>query len=173
MTTCLPDLHTLNRRSLLKLGLGATALLATVGLGGCTPAPSAKGLQVLRASDLPMLRALIPVVLEGTAAVHTVEVVLRSLDDKLAYLSPAMLKLTRQLLDVLSLPLTRGPLTGVWGAWDQASSEQIHAFLKRWQHSTFDLLRMGHGSLLQLLLMAWYSLPDAWADCGYPGPPKI
>ncbi|NES10003.1 hypothetical protein G3O07_10050 [Pseudomonas laurentiana] len=73
MTTSLSELHALNRRNLLKLGLGATALFATVGLSGCTPAPSAKGLYVLRDSDLPVLRALIPVVLEGTAAVHAVE----------------------------------------------------------------------------------------------------
>ena len=109
--------------------------------------------------------------LSGTLATDTL--VLRSLDYKLAALSPEMLKLTRQLFDVLSLPLTRGPLTGIWGAWAQAAPAQVEAFLQRWQGSSLNLLRMGHASLLQLLQMAWYERPESWAACGYPGPPKI
>ena len=110
-------------------------------------------------------------VLAGTQATETP--VMRSLDNKLAALSPEMLKLTRQLFDVLSLPLTRGPLTGVWVSWGQAGATQVTAFLQRWQDSSLNLLRMGHASLLQLLQMAWYECPESWADCGYPGPPKI
>lgn len=63
---------------------------------------------MLRADDLPLLKALIPVVLAGTAASDAL--VLQSLDHKLAALSPEMLKLTRQLFDVLGMPLTRGAI---------------------------------------------------------------
>lgn len=161
----------MQRRDLLRFSLGASAFLATTSLVGCTAQSTAPGYQALRNDDLPLLSALIPVVLAGTQAVDAL--VLHSLDHKLAALSPEMLKLTRQLFDVLSLPLTRGPLTGIWGAWQQASSEQISAFLQRWQDSSMNLLRMGHASLLQLLQMAWYERPEAWAACGYPGPPKI
>ena len=98
---------------------------------------------------------------------------LARLDDTLASLSGEMLKLTRQLFDVLTLPLTRGPLTGIWGAWEQAGPEQIGAFLRRWQDSSLNLLRQGYCSLLQLLLMAWYSMPASWGACGYPGPPTF
>lgn len=73
---------------------------------------------------------------------HTVAV-LHSLDDKLAYLSPSHAETDPTATRCAEPPpLTRGPLTGVWGAWDQASSEQIHAFSSLLQHSTFDLLRM-------------------------------
>ena len=161
----------MHRRDLLRFSLGASAFLATASLVGCSPQAPACGYQVLRADDLPLLRAMIPVVLAGTAASDVL--VLHSLDHKLAALSPEMLKLTRQLFDVLSLPLTRGPLTGVWGAWEQAGADQVTAFLQRWQDSSLNLLRMGHASLLQLLQMAWYERPEAWAACGYPGPPKI
>jgi hypothetical protein len=160
-----------HRRDLLRFSLGASIFLSATGLVGCTAQTSAQGYQLLRDDDLPLLRALIPVVLAGTQAAETW--VLHSLDHKLAALSPEMLKLTRQLFDVLSLPLTRGPLTGVWGAWEQASATQVTAFLQRWQDSSLNLLRMGHASLLQLLQMAWYERPESWAACGYPGPPKI
>nr|WP_232099924.1 twin-arginine translocation pathway signal protein [Pseudomonas putida] len=156
---------------MLRFSLGASAFLAGASLVGCSAQTAASGYQVLRDDDLPLLRALIPVVLAGTQAFE--HLVLHSLDHKLAALSPEMLKLTRQLFDVLSLPLTRGPLTGVWGAWAQASPAQVTAFLQRWQDSSLNLLRMGHASLLQLLQMAWYERPESWTACGYPGPPKI
>lgn len=161
----------MHRRDLLRFSVGASAFLAGASLVGCSAQTPAPGFQTLRADDLPLLRALYPVVLAGTQATETL--VLHSLDRKLAALSPEMLKLTRQLFDVLSLPLTRGPLTGVWGAWAQAGPAQVTAFLQRWQDSSLNLLRMGHASLLQLLQMAWYERPESWAACGYPGPPKI
>ncbi|MET3050337.1 twin-arginine translocation pathway signal protein [Pseudomonas alkylphenolica] len=177
MTTSLPTTATLSRRGLLKFSLGATAFLATAGIGaslsGCTAQTPASGFITLRQSDLPILHALIPVILAGTAAADTREALLHRLDNKLASLSPAMLKLTRQLFDVLALPVTRGPLTGIWGSWDSASNEQIAAFLRRWENSSLNLLNMGHASLLQLLQMAWYEMPESWAQCGYPGPPKV
>jgi hypothetical protein len=84
-----------------------------------------------------------------------------------------MFKLTQQLFDVLGMGITRGPLTGIWGSWENASAEQIRNFLHRWENSYLNLLRMGQGSLLKLVIMAWYFRPAAWAHCGYPGPPKI
>jgi len=161
----------MQRREFMRFSLGASVFLASASLVGCSPQAPASGYYVLREDDLPLLRALIPVVLAGTSASATL--VLPTLDDKLAALSPQMLKLTRQLFDVLSLPLTRGPLTGVWGAWEQAGEPQITAFLQRWQDSSLNLLRMGHSSIVQLLTMAWYERPESWAACGYPGPPKI
>ena len=161
----------MHRRDLLRFSLGASVFLAGTSLVGCSQQRPSAGYQALRDDDLPLLQALIPVVLAGTQA--STASVLQSLDHKLAALSPEMLKLTRQLFDVLNLPLTRGPLTGVWGAWEQASAAQVTAFLQRWQRSSLNLLRMGHASLLQLLQMAWYERPESWAHCGYPGPPKI
>ncbi len=171
MTTRLPEAAALNRRGLLKFSLGATLFLGGASLVGCSATTPANGFRILRVDDLPMLRAVIPVVLEGTRAL--LDKVLARLDEALASLSTEMLKLTRQLFDVLALPLTRGPLTGVWGAWEQAEAARIQAFLLRWRDSSLNLLRQGYCSLLQLLLMAWYSLPESWGACGYPGPPKI
>jgi hypothetical protein len=103
-----------------------------------------------------------PAAIEGT---------LRSIDLSLSYLSPELLKLTVQLFDVQAMAVTRGPLTGIWGSWENASAADIRTFLERWQNSSLDLLRMGHSSLLQLVQMAWYSRAESWGHCGYPGPP--
>ncbi|OLF50909.1 twin-arginine translocation pathway signal protein [Pseudomonas chlororaphis] len=181
MNPSLPVAPALSRRGLLKIGLCASAFLTTAGIGaslsGCSSGSAASGFVVLRSSDLPFLRALIPVMLDGAVAAGqlpaAVDATLNSLDRGLDHLSPEMLKLTRQLFDVLGMGITRGPLTGIWGSWENASAEDIRHFLQRWQNSALSLLRMGHASLLQLVMMAWYKCPDSWAHCGYPGPPKI
>jgi hypothetical protein len=171
----------LSRRGALKLGLGATLFLSSAGitasLSGCSSEGAAPSFSILRASDLPFLRALIPVVLDGALSANAsddpVSLTLSALDSGLAHLSPEMLKLTRQLFDVLAMSITRGPLTGVWGPWETAAPEQVRHFLDRWEGSSLNLLRQGHSSLLQLVLMAWYSRPQSWGHCGYPGPPAI
>ena len=89
------------------------------------------------------------------------------------HLSPELLKLTQQLFDVLAMAVTRGPLTGIWGSWENASQADIQQFIKRWEHSSLDLLQMGHAALLQLVMLAWYGQAEAWGHCGYPGPPQI
>jgi hypothetical protein len=181
MNPSLIDTPALSRRGLLQLSLGASVFLATVGLGaslsGCSPSQPASGLQALRDSDLAFLRALIPVMLDGAVTTGTTQAAtdatLQSLDRGLAHLSASMLKLTHQLFDVLTLGVTRGPLTGIWGGWENASASDIEEFLTRWENSSLSLLRQGHSSLLQMVMMAWYSRPEAWAHCGYPGPPTV
>ncbi|MGF6137310.1 twin-arginine translocation pathway signal protein [Pseudomonas laurylsulfatiphila] len=181
MNPSLSDTPALSRRGLLKFSLGASAFLATAGLGaslsGCSASVPASGFVTLRSGDLLFLRALIPVMLDGAVTSErmpeAVEGTLKSLDYNLAHLSPEMLKLTRQLFDVLGMAVTRGPLTGIWGSWANASADDIRQFLDRWENSSLSLLRMGHSSLLQLVMMAWYGRKESWAHCGYPGPPTV
>ncbi|BAN45991.1 hypothetical protein [Metapseudomonas resinovorans] len=175
------DAPGLSRRNLLKVGIAGTAFLATAGvaasLSGCSASTPGTGFAVLRDSDLPFLRALLPVMLEGAVPTGkmagAVDGTLQSIDYAVHRLSPEMLKLTQQLFDVLALPVTRGPLTGIWGSWDKASAQDVRDFLDRWENSSIGLLKMGHASLLQLVMMAWYGRPESWAHCGYPGPPLI
>ncbi|WP_223456652.1 MULTISPECIES: twin-arginine translocation pathway signal protein [unclassified Pseudomonas] len=181
MNPSLCDTPALSRRGLLKFSLGASAFLATAGLGaslsGCSSSVPASGFVTLRSGDLLFLRALIPVMLDGAVTSErmpeAVEGTLKSLDYNLAHLSPEMLKLTQQLFDVLGMAVTRGPLTGIWSSWENASADDIRQFLNRWENSSLSLLRMGHSSLLQLVMMAWYGRKESWAHCGYPGPPTV
>ena len=181
MHPSLTDTPALSRRGLLKFSLGATAFLATAGLGaslsGCSSSVAANGFVSLRDGDLLFLRALIPVMLDGAAAPEkmpdAVAGTLKSLDYSLDHLSPEMLKLTRQLFDVLGMTVTRGPLTGIWGSWEDASPDAMRSFLDLWENSSLSLLRMGHSSLQQMVLMAWYNRGESWAHCGYPGPPTV
>ena len=181
MHPSLTDTPALSRRGLLKFSLGATAFLATAGLGaslsGCSSSVAANGFISLRDGDLLFLRALVPVMLDGAVAPEkmpdAVAGTLKSLDYSLDHLSPEMLKLIRQLFDVLGMAVTRGPLTGIWGSWENASAEAMRHFLDRWENSSLSLLRMGHSSLQQMVMMARYTRAESWAHCGYPGPPTV
>jgi hypothetical protein len=181
MNPSLSDTPALSRRGLLKFSLGASAFLATAGLGasltGCSSDAPHSGFAALRSGDLLFLRALLPVMLDGAVPAEqmpaAVDGTLKSLDYNLDHLSPEMLKLTRQLFDVLGMAVTRGPLTGIWGSWENASANDIRGFLDRWENSSLNLLRMGHSSLVQLVMMAWYGRKESWAHCGYPGPPTV
>jgi hypothetical protein len=175
------EVPSLSRRSLLKVSLMGSAFLATAGLtaslSGCSASTPKAGFAVIRESDLAFLNALIPVMLAGAVTAEkmpqAVAGTLASLDYSLNHVSPELLKLTVQLFDVLAMPVTRGPLTGVWGSWENASQTDVQAFLDRWQSSSIGLLKMGHASLLQLVMMSWYSRAESWAHCGYPGPPTV
>jgi hypothetical protein len=181
MHPSLTETPALSRRGLLKFSLGATAFLATAGLGaslsGCSSSVAANGFISLRDGDLLFLRALIPVMLDGAVATekvpNAVDGTLKALDYSLDHLSPEMLKLTRQLFDVLGMAVTRGPLTGIWGSWENASAEAMRNFLDRWENSSLSLLKMGHSSLQQMVTMAWYTRAESWGHCGYPGPPTV
>lgn len=170
-----------SRRRLLRLAMppapASRAVPSRPSLSRRRQSPPAAGYLILRAEDLQFLQALAPVILAGAwpAADRTqIEAELfAAIDDGLARVSPAMLQQIRQLFDVVASPLTRGPLTGVWQAWADTPHEQVQAFLLRWRDSALDLLRQGHNALLQMVLMAWYGNPRAWAHCGYHGPPPV
>ncbi|MGB3595953.1 MAG: twin-arginine translocation pathway signal protein [Pseudomonas neustonica] len=171
----------LGRRSLLKLGLGASLALSTVGLTasltGCTSEHAAPQFEVLRESDLPLLAALYPAIIgPHPAFAESSDAIAKAsaqLDWTLERTSPFVQKSILDLLGLLSMPVTRGPLTGVWGDMAKASPDQIEAFLLRWRDSRFDMLRQWQKTLTQLLQMSWYALPQSWATTGYPGPPVI
>ena len=170
----------LSRRQLLKAGLFGTVVLASAGgiaiVAGRTDTAAA-GFRQLRQSDLPMLRRIIPVILSGALPTDqpaaAVEEVLHALDNNLDRLSPSLNGQIMQLFDLLTLGVTRGPATGIWGQWEDASDEAVRNFLRRWEGSSLALLQQGQNALTNLILLACYSSPAAWPQCGYPGPPGI
>ncbi len=172
---------TLSRRSLLKVGIFGSAVLTTAGgiasLSGCSVSTPANGFRVLRSNDLSFLRTLVPVVLAGTAPAtqmpNNTETTLQGIDYSLSYFPHESLKQVQQLFDLLTMAVTRGPLTGIWGRWEDADNASVHAFIQRWENSSVGLLNAGAEALKQLPLAAWYAAPGAWAACGYPGPPTV
>ncbi len=123
------------------------------------------------------MRAVAPVVLgpllptDGTARDASLAAAMATLDDYLAHLSLPLQRQARALLDVLALLPVRWLLLRSRVRWREATPERVEAFLRRAQQSRLFLLRRAYDFLQSMTVLAWFDLPVAWADIGYPGPP--
>ena len=167
------------RRQFIKVGIAGAALFAAVRYLDRPLAAPAAAYRVLDESSAGIVRALIPVVLAGSLPgetaerTRTVDEVLAAFDRAVSGLAPAVQDELGQLFSFLSFAPSRLAVTGLWTPLDEASSEDIAAFLTRWRHSRFDLQRQSYEALTQLIQASWYGNPSSWTAIGYPGPPAI
>lgn len=178
--TALPPVDQ-GRRDFLRMGMTGTLVLSTVSLSamlaGCASAPPATGFRVLRAADIAVLRALMPVVLAGAMPTddsreRVLDESVSLLDGLLAASSRAGQQQVHQLFDLMAFGPTRRLVVGLDKEWDKASPAEIDAFLTAWSRSRFDMLRAAYIALTQMITMNWYLQPRAWAAINYV-PPRV
>lgn len=161
----------LTRAELLKTGAAGVVLLA---LADCSRPPLAG----LNAQEGTIVRAIADAMLDGAipaAAAARAAALTQSVDGfavAVAGLPPGDERQVHQLLSVLSFPPTRRLVAGL-PPWNEASRDDVAAFLMRWRLSGWQLLRSGYDALHQLVMAAWYARDEAWPRIGYPGPPRI
>lgn len=178
--TALPPVDQ-GRRDFLRLGMTGTLVLSTVSftamLSGCASVPPAAGLRVLRAPDVVILRALMPVVLAGAlpsddSRERVLDESINLLDGLLAASSRAGQQQVGQLFDLMAFAPTRRLVVGLDKEWDKASPDEINAFLTAWSKSRFDMLRAAYIALTQMITMNWYLQPRSWGAINYV-PPRV
>ncbi len=171
------------RRDFLQLSLGGSLVLGLAGgmatLSGCArEAATAQGFHVLRPQDLPLVSRLLGGALDGAlptepaARADAVQRTLASFDRLLHDTSPGVRGMFLQLLDLLDLGITRGPLFGLWKSWDDASDADAGAVLQRLAGSRVGFLRGAYNGLTTMTTMAWYLDAANVPAAIYPGPPK-
>ncbi len=167
------------RRQFIKVGIAGAALFAAVRFLDRPLAAPASPYRALDEDSAKIVRALIPVVLGGSipmeekAQARTVSDVLAAFDRAVSGLAPAVQDELAQLFTFLGFTPSRIAFTGLWTPLDEASREDLKAFLTRWRHSNFDLQRQSYEALTQLIQAAWYGNPASWKAIGYPGPPAL
>lgn len=174
------DIPMISRRTFLAAGaLGATALVAARWLRAPHAPPGDASLSTLDADAQAILRAVIPVMLDGAlpeeveARRAAIADALRGIDAAVAGLPPSVQEELRQLFALLALPPARLALARVSTPWDQASTMEVRAFLDRFRGSSLMLLRSAYGALHELTFAAWYGNDASWPRIGYPGPPSL
>jgi hypothetical protein len=130
---------------------------------------SPHGEEIIRACAPAVLGPLLPA--EHAARDAALDAGMASLDEYLAHLSLPLQKEARFLLGVLALLPVRVLLLGTWSRWSAIVPERIEAFLGRARDSRFLVLRRTHAFLQSMVVIAWFDLPAAWNEVGYPGPP--
>jgi len=150
-----------------------------------TPAPAARRREIspqtrriaLSPQGEAIMRALAPVVLgsllpaDRAAREEALAASMAALDDYLAHLSLPLQRQARLLLSALDLLPVRLLLLGTWSRWRDVAPERIEAFLLRTRGSRFLALRRCYVFLQSMAVIAWFDLPLAWDEIGYPGPP--
>ncbi|MCF8471064.1 MAG: hypothetical protein K9G30_09795 [Parvibaculum sp.] len=169
-----------SRRGLLQLGLAGTAIVWGGGLIGCAvsaaEAPAARR-AALSPQGEKILRAIAPVILgtllpaDGVARTQALDESMAAIDDYLCHLSLPVQEEARRAFGLLDLLPVRMALLGTASRWRDAEPADIEAFLRSARASRITLLRRIHALLQSMIVLAWFDLPRAWEEIGYPGPP--
>jgi hypothetical protein len=166
-----------SRRDVLKVGAGFTLALVLAGTVGCGPGTKTPvaGYAFLQPGDVELFTALAPAVVTELGSFDAakrkalLEAVLRNVDGTCAAMDLGARKELRKLFDLLAITPLRYALTGV-GAWNEAGTDKMQAFLTRWRGSRFATLNAGGNVLVKLTSSSFYLLPESWPSTGYPGP---
>ena len=167
----------MKRRSLLKVGLLGSAILAIGGAGGLALWPGDASVQpkrtlaVISIANFPILVAVASRVLHGTTA-NPLDIAHR-VDDALRFATPQSQGDLNKVLALLenALPglLLRGKATP-FTLLDEAGQD---AALGRWRDSRLGVLRGAYHALRKLCLASHYAHPSSFVEVDYPGPTLI
>jgi hypothetical protein len=168
----------MQRRTLLKLSLGATVILVAAG-GGVALLNPALSHGHLSEGGRAVMHAVARAVLDGAlpAALDEREKALQAQLQRLeaaiaAFPQPVQAELS-QLLTLLATAPGRVALAGLATAWPQASVTQVQAAMQGMRLSSLALKQQAYHALRDLTNAAYFSDPAAWQRMGYPGPTDI
>lgn len=166
----------MQRRSLLKLSVGAAALLALTGGGVALLQPGlAKGRLTPAARRVfsAVARGVLDGSLPASAPEETqavLEAHLKRLDDAIVAFPASVQAELSQLLAILSTAPGRRLLAGLPVDWAEASAAQLQAAFDDMRLSGLDVRQQAYHALRDLTNAAFYADASAWHLLGYPGP---
>jgi hypothetical protein len=168
----------MQRRTLLKLGLGATVLLALAGGGIAMLRPglvdgrlSASAKEVFAAVARAVLDGSLPADLQQRQTIIGAH--LQRLENTLAGFAPATRAELSQLLALLSSTPGRLGLAGLHADWPQASVPELQQALQGMRTSSLAMRQQVYHALRDLTNAAYYADPTSWSLMGYPGPRAV
>jgi hypothetical protein len=168
----------MQRRTLLKLGLGATVILAAAGGGVALLRPGLIGGR-LGEGARSVMHAVALAVLEGAlpsaepARSQAIDAHLVRLESAIAAFPAATQAELSQLLALLASVPGRLALAGLSSAWSQARVDAVQAALQGMRLSSLSLKQQAYHALRDLTNAAYFSDESAWPGMGYPGPTAV
>lgn len=170
----------ISRRTFIAAGLAGTAALVAAGWlqrqHSRATAPARRALdtdgEAIMTAIVPVLLAgALPTAVDGRSAASAEA--LTHIDIVIAGLPRAAQAELAQLFALLALPPARIAFAGVMTTWQEATPEEVRAFLDRFRASSWTLKRGAYDALHQIVFAAWYGNPRAWGAIGYDGPPRL
>ena len=169
----------MNRRTVLRFGLGGAALLAVGGIGlslrGGVPRAPARPLQALSEREFAVLAAVADCILpggEGFPSAAELQVAERT-DALLAASDPRVVEELGSLLRLMDNALAGLLLGGSPTPFTALSAAEQEALLTSWRDSSLALKKGAFKALRSACLLAYFTNPGSFAAVGYPGPPDF
>jgi len=168
----------MQRRTLLKLGIGATVVFAVAGGGVALLSPGVVGGR-LAPGARAVMHAVARAVLDGAlpsaipAQDRAIQAHLERLDAAIGAFPAATQAELSQLLSLLASAPGRLALTGLRTAWTQASVAEVQQALQALRTSSLNLKLQAYHALRDLTNAAYFSDESAWLSMGYPGPTPV
>lgn len=168
----------MQRRSLLKLGAGAAALLAFAGGGLALVQPGLVAGRLTPAGK-GVFQAVARAVLDGSlpptepAARAALQAHMARLDDVLLAFPSAVQAELSQLLALLATPPGRRLLAGLSTDWADAGVDELQASFDDMRSSGIVVRQQAYHALRDLTNAAYYADASVWFQLGYPGPRAV
>ena len=166
-----------SRRRLLQVGIGGSILLAAGAVGvalqpGSTASP-AEPLRVLDAKTWTIVAAVAETMAAPSGPSADTLGIASRVDKQLDRMHPADAAEVVQALQLLENGLVGLIFGGGFRPFTQSSVAQRTAVLEGWRNSSVATLRTAFKAIRGLVVTAYYSHPDTYSLCGYPGPPDF
>jgi hypothetical protein len=165
----------MQRRSLLKLGIGSTVVLAAAGAGVALMQPGMTGGR-LSAAGRAVFLGVAGAVLDGvlpaqpTQRAAALQAHLTRMDATVAAFPAATQREISQLLALLAFVPGRLGLASLARPWGEASVAEIQHALQGMRTASLAVKQQAYHALRDLTNAAYFSDPSTWAHLGYPGP---
>lgn len=166
----------MQRRTLLRLGLGAGTALALAGWGAAAWSPGLAADGGLSPASRLIFARLAPVLLEGNLPPNqpaALQAHLGRVEAAVRGLPPATRAELSDLLALLALAPGRLGLMGLTAAWADAGPQALSQALQGMRSSALAPRRQVYLALRELTVAAYFSDPSAWGPLGYPGPRSL
>ena len=168
----------MERRTLLKLGVGSAVLLALAGGGAALLRPGLDGARftpagraVLRAVSLAVLDGSLPQ--DAAAREQELAVQISRVEAFVSTLPATTRRELSQLVGLLGTAPGRLALAGLHTEWAEAGVPELQRALESMRQSRLELRRQAYHALRDITNGTFYSAPEHWALMGYPGPTDI
>lgn len=169
----------MQRRTLLRLGLGSAVVLALAGGGLALVEPGLTREGRLGRGGRDVMRHVARAVLDGVLPAEPIARQ-RALDAQLERLDAAIVAFPRavraelsQLLAVLASTPGRLGLAALHPGWDRATVEELSHALQAMRLSTLSLRQQAYHALRDLTNAAWFAERANWPALGYDGPVAV
>jgi hypothetical protein len=166
----------MQRRTLLKLGIGSAVVLAVAGGSVALLEP---GLQ--QGALTPRSRIILSRVAEAIIAdawpdestlprAAAMDALLLRIDEKLAGVTDQVSAEFSQLLTILDTAAGRRGLVGISSTWEAVEAAELATALQSMRLSRISLRQQVYQGLHDLVYAANFSGKESWTVLGYPGP---